>query len=161
MKDFWVWVFTKLLQSTCLISCCSLSAKFRLHFGLQSGIWISESSCNSVSKSWRWSSLSLLSWSILLVLPVFAVPEQKLSAASIRELSSWKENPIDTRTRMIVGIIPYPTLSAKYKYKRLITHGKHLMDSNNGRISFGNTSSILQSSSQENSKHKPNQLNRK
>ena len=61
----------------------------------------------------------------------------KLSAASIMQFSSWKENPIDTHTRMIVGVIP-STLSAKIQVEMTDTHINHLMHGNTKKISIGN-----------------------
>ena len=72
-----------------------------------STICMSDSSPNGISTS-LFLSLSELT------VPVSAIAFESLAAkrklpvlvSSTREFSSWKESPIETRTRMIVGVIP-------------------------------------------------------
>ena len=73
-----------------------------------STICISDSSPNGISTS------LFLSLSELTVLTVSCIAFESSAAkrklpvlvSSTREFSSWKESPIETRTRMIVGVIP-------------------------------------------------------
>ena len=59
-------------------------------------------------------SLSLHSWRLILPISGFEFglglsdAKHKLSETSSKDLFSSKDNPIDTRTRTMVGVIPYP-----------------------------------------------------
>ena len=57
------------------------------------------------------SSISLITSMPISIVPIGSVSmgsetNCKLPTASSRDFSSWKDNPIETRTRMIVGVIP-------------------------------------------------------
>ena len=98
-------------------------------------------------------------WSVLVFGSLGVLLKQRLPTASMKDSLSSKDNFIETRTKIIVGAIPYPGNcyqwnKKSWKINRFYNHNNHLVDTN------GQVNSVRQLHWQV-GKHDANQLNGK